>query len=108
MWEYNKGFYAVGYTTDSAGVNQRELWAWPVDEEPTEAIPAYRLSSQGKLVVRREAGLSPLERECMTADLDRHKIVRRPQDAFGYDGEVLREVWVEADPEQRGRGRGRR
>ncbi|WP_145992788.1 helicase-related protein [Micrococcus luteus] len=104
VWEYNKGFYAVGYTTDSVGVNQRELWAWPVGEEPTEAIPAYRLSSQGKLVVRREAGLSPLERECMTADLDRHKIVRRPQEAFGYDGEVLREVWVKADPEHRGPG----
>lgn len=104
VWEYNKGFYAVGYTTDSVGVNQRELWAWPVGDEPTEAVPAFRIRSQGKLVVRREAGLSPLERECMTADLDRHKIVRRPQDAFGYGGEVLREVWVEADPEQRGPG----
>ena len=102
IWERHRAFYAVGYTTDSVGDQQRTLWAWPADEDPSESMPAHSLVTDGNLVVRRETGLSELERECMTADLDRHDIVQRADSAFGYDGEVLRELDAQYETDSRG------
>ncbi|MFD9732693.1 hypothetical protein, partial [Micrococcus luteus] len=91
VWEYNKGFYIVGYTDKSVGVHQRQLWAWPVDGDPKDAFGASKLQSRGRMVVRRESGLNEIERRAMQADLDRDRIVPNARMALGYDGEVLRE-----------------
>lgn len=91
VWEYNKGFYIVGYTDKSVGADQRQLWAWPVDGDPKDAFGASKLQSRGRMVVRRESGLNEIERRAMQADLDRDRIVPNPRMALGYDGEVLRE-----------------
>ncbi|MBZ9934468.1 hypothetical protein LB570_30850, partial [Mesorhizobium sp. BR1-1-5] len=92
VWEMDKGFYTVGYTTDSVRVHQRQLWAWPVDGDPdTQSFPAQRLVARGSLVVRRESGMTEMERAAMSVDRDRDQVVPHPEQAFGYDGEVLRE-----------------
>ena len=97
VWEMNGAFYAVGRKAEQVGTGtENQLYAWPAEGEPgKDAFSAHQLQRQGRMVMRRESGLTEMERRCMTADLEHDVIVERPfqlkQLHPGFDGEVLRE-----------------